>query len=78
MNVDEQREVASRYRIMSIPTMFLFKDGDLVDQNHGRDAELRVRSETADRAAPRGIRPGASQEDGSVGAMEQGNGGIME
>ena len=35
MNVDEQREVASRYRIMSIPTMFLFKDGDLVDQIMG-------------------------------------------
>jgi thioredoxin 1 len=35
MNVDEQREVASKYRIMSIPTMSLFKDGDLVDQIMG-------------------------------------------
>jgi thioredoxin 1 len=35
VNVDEQREVASRYRIMSIPTMFLFKDGELVSQIMG-------------------------------------------
>ena len=32
VNVDEEREVASKHRIMSIPTMFLFKDGELVDQ----------------------------------------------
>jgi len=35
MNVDENREVASQYRIMSIPTMHLFKDGELVDQITG-------------------------------------------
>jgi thioredoxin 1 len=35
VNVDEEREVASKYRIMSIPTMFLFKDGELVDQITG-------------------------------------------
>ena len=35
MNVDEQREVASQYRIMSIPTMCLFKDGEMVDQITG-------------------------------------------
>jgi thioredoxin 1 len=32
MNVDENREVASGYRIMSIPTLQLFKNGELVDQ----------------------------------------------
>jgi thioredoxin 1 len=32
VNVDEEREVASKQRIMSIPTMFLFKDGEVVDQ----------------------------------------------
>ena len=32
MNVDENREVASGYRIMSIPTMHVFKNGELVDQ----------------------------------------------
>jgi thioredoxin 1 len=35
VNVDEEREVASRYRIMSIPTMFLFKDGEMVSQIMG-------------------------------------------
>ncbi len=32
VNVDEERQVASKHRIMSIPTMFLFKDGAVVDQ----------------------------------------------
>jgi len=32
INVDEEREVASKHRIMSVPTMFLFKNGALVDQ----------------------------------------------
>ncbi len=35
MNVDENREVASGYRIMSIPTILLFKNGELVDQITG-------------------------------------------
>jgi thioredoxin 1 len=35
MNVDENREVASGYRIMSIPTMLVFKNGELVDQITG-------------------------------------------
>jgi len=32
VNVDEERQVASKHRIMSIPTMFLFKDGQVVEQ----------------------------------------------
>ncbi len=35
LNVDENREIATQHRIMSIPTMFLFKDGELVDQITG-------------------------------------------
>ena len=35
MNEDENREDASGYRIMSIPTMLLFKNGELVDQITG-------------------------------------------
>jgi len=35
VNVDEERQVASQYGIMSIPTMFLFKDGQVVDQVTG-------------------------------------------
>lgn len=32
VNVDEQRSIAERYRIMSIPTVYLFKDGQPVDK----------------------------------------------
>ena len=35
INVDENREVASQYHIMSIPTMFVFQNGELVDQVTG-------------------------------------------
>jgi thioredoxin 1 len=32
INVDEQNELASRYRIMSIPTVMLFKNGQVVEK----------------------------------------------
>ena len=32
MNVDEARQTASQYQIMSIPTLAIFKDGKLVDR----------------------------------------------
>jgi len=32
LNVDENREVATQYQIMSIPTLLIFKKGHLVDQ----------------------------------------------
>ncbi len=35
VNVDEERQIATQYGIMSIPTMFLFKDGQMVDQITG-------------------------------------------
>jgi len=35
MNVDEQKEVASEYAIMSIPTLLLFKNGQLVAKKAG-------------------------------------------
>lgn len=31
LNIDENREIASRFRIMSIPTLLVFKDGKSVD-----------------------------------------------
>ena len=34
-NVDEVREVAMKYRIMSIPTLIYFKDGEVVDKTVG-------------------------------------------
>lgn len=35
VNVDEQTELASKYGVMSIPTLFLFKDGEVIDQTVG-------------------------------------------
>jgi len=35
VNVDEQREIAIEHGIMSIPTLNLYKDGELVDQIAG-------------------------------------------
>ncbi|RNC29718.1 MAG: Thioredoxin 1 [Candidatus Dichloromethanomonas elyunquensis] len=32
LNVDEQGEVASKYGIMSIPTLLLFQNGEVVDK----------------------------------------------
>jgi thioredoxin 1 len=35
MNVDESREIPERYGIMSIPTLMIFKGGEVVDQMVG-------------------------------------------
>ena len=35
INIDEQPQLASQYGVMSIPTLMLFKDGDLVDKAVG-------------------------------------------
>lgn len=32
LNVDENRELAIRFSVMSIPTLLLFKDGEVVNQ----------------------------------------------
>lgn len=34
-NIDEQSDLASQYRIMSIPTILIFKDGQLVERLAG-------------------------------------------
>ena len=50
MNIDEERQVASQHGIMSIPTMFLFKDGQVVDQITGVtpnfEADLKTKVES--------------------------------
>lgn len=35
LNVDEEESVAARYRVMSIPTLIIFKDGKEVDRMVG-------------------------------------------
>ena len=35
VNVDDVREIAMRYRIMSIPTLLFFKNGQVVDKTVG-------------------------------------------
>ena len=35
VNVDEQQELAIRFRIMSIPTLIVFKDGQITNQTMG-------------------------------------------
>ena len=32
LNVDNEVEIAQRYRIMSIPTLLIFKNGEIVDK----------------------------------------------
>lgn len=32
LNVDDQGELASRFRVMSIPTIMLFKNGEIVEK----------------------------------------------
>lgn len=35
VNVDDNRDLAMRYQVMSIPTLILFKDGEVVNQAVG-------------------------------------------
>ena len=35
VNIDDERQVATQFGIMSIPTLFVFDDGQLVDQITG-------------------------------------------
>ena len=35
LNVDESGDIAERYSIMSIPTLFVFKNGEIVDKSIG-------------------------------------------
>ena len=35
VDIDEQPELASRYRVMSVPTLMVMKDGKIVEQSIG-------------------------------------------
>jgi thioredoxin 1 len=42
LNIDESREVALRYNIMSIPTVIFFKDGEVKDKFLGMIPEQKI------------------------------------
>lgn len=44
INVDEQMELAERYKVMTIPTVMIFKGGEIVDKSVG----ARSKSDFAD------------------------------
>jgi thioredoxin 1 len=48
LNVDENRQTATKYQVMSIPMQLFFKDGELVDSILGAvpESEIRAKVET--------------------------------
>lgn len=44
LNVDENSEIASRYGILSIPTLMIFKNGQVVEQFVGVQAKETLKS----------------------------------
>ena len=44
IDVDEQPELASRYGIMSIPTLMVMKDGEIVSQSTGARPKAQILS----------------------------------
>ena len=42
VNVDEQQELAAQYRVMSIPTLILFKGGEAVAQTVGVQPKAQI------------------------------------
>ena len=44
LNVDENQAIAMRYRVMSIPTLLIFKDGKLIDTIVGAMPKTALKS----------------------------------
>ena len=42
VNIDEQPELASRFRIMSVPTLMVLKDGQIMDQSIGAKPKHQI------------------------------------
>ncbi|MDR2781582.1 MAG: thioredoxin [Holosporaceae bacterium] len=42
VNIDESPDIASRYNIMSIPTLAIFKNGEKVSVNVGAASKARI------------------------------------
>lgn len=44
LNVDEESDLATRYNVVSIPTLFLFKNGKVVKQQIGAAPRSKIES----------------------------------
>ncbi len=44
VNVDEEPELASQYQVVSIPTLFVIKDGKIVNQSLGAKPKAQILS----------------------------------
>ena len=42
INVDEQSELAARFRVMSIPTLVVMKNGEIVNQSVGARPKAQI------------------------------------
>lgn len=42
VNVDEQQELASQFSVMSIPTLLIFKDGQVVEKMVGVQSKAKL------------------------------------
>ena len=42
VDIDEQPELASRYRIMSVPTLMVLKNGNIVEQSVGAQPKHQI------------------------------------
>lgn len=44
INVDEQQELAAKFRVMSIPTLLVFKNGEVVEKNVGVQSKNKIKA----------------------------------
>lgn len=42
INVDEQKELARQFRVMSIPTLAVFKNGEMVNRSTGAKPKEQI------------------------------------
>lgn len=42
INVDEQSDLASQFRIISVPTLFIIKNGEIVNQSSGLVTKAKI------------------------------------
>ena len=42
VNVDEEPELASQYQVMSIPTLFVIKNGEITNQSMGAKPKAQI------------------------------------